>query len=123
MEATWNKATNLENWGLPGCNHTTSDREATPLDEASLFERDTWVTWSVTGAVQQWVDDPSSNKGLLLQQTNQTVGGEFDIRESEYVGVEVRPYLSVTYTLATPTPTASPSPSGPPTSSRPDEAS
>lgn len=115
MEATWNKATDAEDWGAPGCNHLTTDRDATPLDEAMIFERDDWPTWSVTTAVQQWVNDPVSNRGLLIRQIGQEIGGEFDIRESEYPGVQVHPYLLVAYSLATPTPTSTSTPSAPPT--------
>ncbi|MBM4430023.1 MAG: DNRLRE domain-containing protein [Chloroflexi bacterium] len=105
MQATWYKATNTDNWGTPGCNHTTTDRSATPLDHETIFERDQWYTWEIKAAVQGWVQAPASNKGVLIQQTNKEVGGEYDIRESEYVGLSVRPYLLVKYTLGTPTPT------------------
>lgn len=109
-EATWNKATTSDYWGSPGCSSTTSDRSATPLDHESLFERGQWHTWSVASAVQDWVQDPASNKGLFLQQTNTEVGGEYDIRQSEYGGLEFRPYLLLRYTLRPPTPTAPPTP-------------
>ena len=107
MEATWIKATNSANWGLPGCNDVTSDRSATPLDNETIFERDQWYTWNVTSAVQGWLQNPTSNKGLVVRQTNLAVGGEYDIRQSEYAGLDVRPYLRVRYTLGRPTPTES----------------
>jgi len=105
MQATWYKATNADNWGTPGCNNTTTDRSATVLDSETLFERGQWYTWEIKAAVQGWVQSPASNKGVLIQQTNKEVGGEYDIRESEYMGLTVRPYLLVKYTLGTPTPT------------------
>jgi hypothetical protein len=112
MEATWYKATNTDDWGLPGCNDTTTDRSPTPLDHQAIYQRDRWYTWNVTPAVQRWVQEPASNEGLLIRQVNTEVGGEYDIRESEYPGLDVRPYLTIRYVLVTPTPTntATPSP-------------
>jgi hypothetical protein len=104
-EATWYKATDSDYWGLPGCNDTTTDRSPTPLDYETIFDRDQWYSWTVTSAVQDWVQNSASNQGVLIQQTNQEVGGEYDIRHSEYPGMEVRPYLMVRYTLVPPTPT------------------
>jgi len=108
MQATWYKATNADYWGLTGCNNTSNDRSPIPTDSQSVYDRDRWYTWGVTSAVQRWVQDAATNKGLLLRQTNTEIGGEYDIRHSEYVGLEPRPYLVVTYTLATPTPTPLP---------------
>ena len=103
-EATWLRARRTVEWGLPGCNDTQTDRSPTELSHAALFERDVWYTWSVTPAVQQWVRDPASNKGIYLRQTNTDVPGEYDIRESEYAGLDQRPYLVVKYTLSPPPP-------------------
>jgi hypothetical protein len=107
MQATWIKASNLENWALPGCNSTTSDRSPTSLDSQSIYDI-RWYTWTVTAAAQMWVSDPASNKGLILRQTNTAIGGEYDIRQSEFPGLNMRPVLVVTYTLGPPTPTATP---------------
>ncbi len=109
MQATWIKATNLDNWGLPGCNNTSSDRSSTSLDSQSIWDV-RWYTWTVTAAAQMWVRDPASNKGVILRQTNTAVGGEYDIRQSEFPGLTMRPVLIVTYTLGSPTP--SPTPTG-----------
>lgn len=106
MQATWYQATDAELWGLAGCNDTTSDRSATPLDRQSVYERDRWYNWDVTTAVRSWVADAASNRGVIVQQTNQEVGGEFDIWHSEYLGWDRRPYLMVRYLLETPTPTS-----------------
>jgi len=110
MEATWYKATDTDDWGLPGCNNTSNDRSATPLDHETIYESDQWYSWDVTSAVQGWVEEPASNKGVLLQQTSIEVGGEYNIRHSEYPGLDVRPYLTVSYTLRPPTPTPPPTP-------------
>ncbi len=116
-EATWIKATNRDNWALPGCNDLESDRSPVALDSRSLHELG-WYTWDVTDAVQRWLRDPASNKGLYLQQTNTEVGGEYDIRESEYPGPAMRPYLIIRCKLIPPTPTPTNSPTVTPTPTR-----
>jgi hypothetical protein len=109
MQATWYKATNLDFWGLPGCNSTTNDRSPTPLDNRPVYNVG-WYTWTVTSAVQTWVQNPAANQGLMLRQTNVAIGGEYDVRQSEYPGLEMRPVLVISYSLATPTPTGSRTP-------------
>jgi hypothetical protein len=108
-QATWLNATSAVSWGLAGCNDTGSDRSSESLDEQSMYEFG-WHDWDVTSAVRTWVQDPNSNQGLLLQQINQEVGGEYDIRQSEYDGADARPRLVIRYTLIPPTPTNTPSP-------------
>jgi len=105
-QATWYKATNLDFWGLPGCNSTTNDRSPAPLDNQPVYNVG-WYTWTVTSAVQTWVQNPAANQGVMLRQTNVAIGGEYDVRQSEYPGLEMRPVLVVTYSLATPTATPS----------------
>jgi len=110
---TWLRASRSEAWGVPGCGDTSTDRKATPLDLEIMYEVDQWYTWAIGAAVQEWVRDAGANKGIWIQQTNTEVGGEYDIRESEYHGENVRPYLMVWYSLSEPnvtaTPTATPS--------------
>jgi hypothetical protein len=114
MQATWYKAADFNWWGLPGCNDITSDRSPIPTDQQPLYDFGRWYDWDVTPAAQQWVRSPTSNRGLLIQQTNVKVGGEYDIRESEYPGPETRPILSIRYVLATPTPTSTATPTATP---------
>jgi len=110
MEATWYKASAFNWWGLPGCNDITSDRSPVPTDQQAIYDFGRWYDWDVASAVQQWVRNPGANRGVLIQQTNVRIGGEYDIRESEYPGPETRPMLLVRYVLATPTPTSTSTP-------------
>jgi len=104
MEATWNKAMELDSWGLPGCDDNASDRSPTPLDQQEIYTHTQWYTWNVTSAVQDWVKDHASNKGVYIRQLNTEVGGEYDFRASEYRGLEKRPYLTIKYLLIPPPP-------------------
>jgi hypothetical protein len=110
MKATWHKATDSDDWGVPGCNDPVSDRSPTALDDQAIYDADHWYVWDVTSAVRNWVRDGASNKGVLIQQTNAEVGGEYDVRSSEYPGPETRPYLTIRYELIPPTPTNTPTP-------------
>jgi hypothetical protein len=110
MQATWYKASDFNWWGLAGCNDITTDRSPVPTDQQAIYDFGRWYDWDVASAVQEWVRDAASNRGLLIQQTNIKVGGEYDIRESEYPGPETRPVLWVRYVLATPTPTSTSTP-------------
>lgn len=83
MEATWTKAAADDEWQEAGCNDTLSDRSGTALDSDTIYERDRWYSWTITPAVQDWVQDPASNKGVLLRQTDVEDGGEYDARPSE----------------------------------------
>jgi hypothetical protein len=104
-EATWQQATASSPWGQPGCSGEPGDRLATVMDEEPLHEREQWYTWNITSAVQEWVRNPALNKGVLLQQRNVSVVGEYHIRSSEWENVSLRPYLTVRYSYPTPTPT------------------
>ncbi len=103
-QATWMRATSLALWGLPGCKHVPADRSDTVLDTQTIRDLQ-WFDWDITPAVQEWVSNELSNKGVVLQQTNPEVGGEYDIRQSEYGAVAQRPYLTIKYFIPTPTPT------------------
>jgi hypothetical protein len=104
-EATWQRATAASLWTVQGCAGVPTDRSNVPLDPQALYQREQWYTWDVTGAVQGWVGDPGNNRGVLLQQTNTSVGGEYFIASSEDLESGIRPYLRVQYALPTPTPT------------------
>jgi len=115
MEATWHKATDADDWGEAGCNDTSSDRSPVAAGSTPVDDRFAWYEWDVTSAVQQWVHDPAGNQGLVVKQTNTEVGGEYNIRGSEFADVQWRPYLEIKYSLATPTPTQTLTPTLPPT--------
>lgn len=115
MQATWMHATTADRWGVPGCNDIDSDRSDVPMGSQAIYEASVWYDWDVTPAVQNWVTDPASNKGLIVQQRNVEIGGEYDLRSSEYPGIPFRPRLIVKYYLVTPTPTHTPTATATPT--------
>jgi hypothetical protein len=115
MEATWNQARKNDVWDYPGCDGIGTDRSGTAVDTRPVYGLG-WYTWDVTTPAQDWVAAPDHNFGVVFIQTNIEVGGEFDVRESEYPGVEVRPFLIITYVIPTPTPEVSYTPTATATS-------
>jgi dienelactone hydrolase len=114
-EATWYQATDENTWATAGAEAIPLDRLPSPITTLLLepSDRNQYVRYDVTQAVQDWVNDPSSNKGLLLQ------GGPANPRPTGYYLTssdssirERRPRLEVTYEgdapLHTPTPTSTP---------------
>lgn len=58
-----------------------------------------WVEWEVTGTVQRWVDDPTSNHGLALPSLP---GRLYEAPARENADAGSRPYLEITYEGANP---------------------
>lgn len=69
-QATYYKPKNGAVWGTSGGNNTTTnpDRETTPLSFLITSGIQKWYDFDLTEAVQSWVNDPSTNKGVLLRQ-------------------------------------------------------
>ena len=78
----------------------------------------TWYTWTVTSLVQDWVDNPAGNLGMILIPGSSTVRYHFTSAEGTAV---LRPRLVIRYTERPPTPTptlpatATPTSTAPPT--------
>ncbi len=110
-QATWYKATSGDNWALEGCDNTATDRAEAFSDGRVIFDRNVFHDYDVTSVVQQWVNNPASNKGLILIGPDPAV--IYYYYSSEWGTANQRPRLVVTWTLEippTPTPTVGPSP-------------
>ncbi len=98
ISATWDEyAANLV-WGAAGASGTT-DYDATLLAQASPTASGTYtIALNDAGleAVQSWIDDPSTNFGLILQDYSGSSGG-FTFNSSEASTASLRPKLTVTY--------------------------
>ncbi len=70
--ATWNKYDGTNAWTTPGGDFTaTMSGKQTILDSYKNF----WVNWGFAPLVQQWIQEPASNHGVLLKARNETVSG------------------------------------------------
>ncbi len=75
-----------------------------PLDENNNSDVQTWEDYDVTSAVEDFIDDPSSNYGFLIKHTAETVGVKFI--SSENSDQEKRPKLTLYFEKDTEAPVA-----------------
>ena len=115
-EANWNRAMIGSPWGGSGCNAAT-DRELVPADTVGISQIGQWYRFNLTGMVQDWVNHPGTNHGLLLKGVNEGQPIEYMFYTSESGMALDRPILRVDYVPPTPTPTATDTPTPSPTPS------
>jgi len=99
-----------EPWQVAGCDGTT-DRDAEYDDITTFRYINTWQMWEGEGLrelVQQWVETPSTNHGVVLIGLPSGDLDYWDVRASEYGTAlpqfQQRPRLTVSYQLLEPTP-------------------
>ena len=107
-ETTWLRAAIGQSWGVAGCNDTALDRTAEPSDTLRVSSGTGWHHVDVTRLAQRWVDDPSSNWGVLLKGQSEGLPIECVFLSSQSGQVQNRPILRVEYTPG-PAPTPAPS--------------
>jgi len=124
-ESTWYCAASGQPWGAPGCNDTTSDRDAGAVDTALVSAAGQWISLDITSLVQVWVNDPASNHGLALKGISEGNPAEYAFLTSNSGRTELRPILRIEYSDAptltptrTPTRTPTSTPTRTPTSTR-----
>lgn len=114
---TYYKATTTENWQVAGCNGS-ADRESVHTASTRFDGENVTKAWrndTLRDLVQSWVSDPAHNFGVVLIGENELTAQRWWVRSSQYTGSTQadkakRPKLTVTYRVATPTPTRSPTP-------------
>jgi hypothetical protein len=96
-EVTWNQASNSAWWQIPGATGS-GDRSANPvgtLVATSTGTATVMLNAEGVSAVQNWVDNPSTNHGFIIANTDNADGIDLDSSES---GISSNgPKLSVTY--------------------------
>ena len=95
-EVTWNQYAAGQRWSQAGANLAGADYDAQVVAQTTLSAVATWVNLDVTGAVQTWAQHPEQNAGLILKALS-SVGVQYYFISSEYVGVGLRPMLTVVY--------------------------
>jgi glucose/arabinose dehydrogenase len=94
-----------QDWNMPGARGQGTDVIAGKSFVLSGIQAvgSQFVTVNLDPAVvQHWINDPSSNHGLLL--VNETTGAVVRMNASEQSTASLRPKLGVTYTVGSPTP-------------------
>ncbi|MBC7263335.1 MAG: right-handed parallel beta-helix repeat-containing protein [Chloroflexi bacterium] len=108
-DATWTYATLTDTWGIAGCDDPTTDRAPHPSSTTTYNTVGTWHSFDVRSIVQQWVDDPTSNHGMVLVARTPSV--IYYYWSSQCNVAEYRPRLRIVYGAAPPTtPTPTPTP-------------
>ena len=95
--ATWNQASSGNSWASAGA-QGTGDHGSTVLGTLTPTSTGAYqlvLNASGIAAVQGWIDDPSSNFGLILQDYGNRNGIDFSTREASTASQ--RPKLTVTY--------------------------
>jgi hypothetical protein len=94
--ATWQKYDCLVNWN--GGDYDLLETNATVYYD----DINKWHQWNITGLVQYWYDNPSSNYGILLKESQESPGPDRFVAHfasGEYSDVNLRPKLTVHYLL------------------------
>jgi len=95
-QATWNQARNGQNWGLPGCNDTATDRSPMPEDSVVTSGVSQWYSFDLTGLVQDWLDG-APNHGALLRGGLPRSTAMFHLASARSSDPRLRPKLVITY--------------------------
>ncbi len=113
-EAIWSNATLATPWEVPGCGGS-SDRDLEALSSVWVTDTDTTYVWDVTAVAREWVADPSSNHGVLLE--GEAAGtGYWTFTSSDqperppFAYHRLRPKLELLVELPEPTPTVTSTP-------------
>jgi hypothetical protein len=96
-EATWNRATSLIPWQIGGANGAL-DRGTTVLGYLSASasgQVSIKLNSSGIAVVQDWINNPSSNFGLVIYDTSNRIGLVFS--SSEATTLSNRPLLEISY--------------------------
>jgi len=95
--ATWNNYGPGYKWEIPGAKGTL-DRGTTVLGTItapSIGKRTITLNAAGIALVQSWVDDPSTNDGIIIADPTVSDGVVFDSRETS--PASNRPKLTITY--------------------------
>jgi hypothetical protein len=121
-EATWTNATQTTQWEVPGCGGP-SDRDMEPADSVLITADGRTYTWDVTNLARQWVANPSTNHGILLEGEAAGTGywtfSSSDLAETPpYWYHRLRPKLEIAAKPRDPTPTPTNTPTATPTATQ-----
>lgn len=104
-QVTWNQADDNNNWQSAGA-EGTNDRDTQVLGTVNANNTGSLtINFNTAGLamVQQWLNDPSSNYGIIIANSSSSDGADF--YSSEFSTVTSRPKLSLRYRNTTNPPT------------------
>ncbi len=101
-QVTWNQAANGVNWSTGGA-QGSGDRGTTVLASVTPTSTGTLtITLNSAGIamVQSWINNPTANHGVILQDYSNSNG--FDVNSREVATAANRPKLNITYVAGSP---------------------
>lgn len=97
LSATWQRALTGSNWGTAGANGA-SDAQSAVLGQLAATSKGTYkINFNAAGlsVVQQWINDPSQNYGIIIK--DYAVTKAVEIATSEAKTASQRPKLVINY--------------------------
>jgi len=103
-ESTWNRATTIKAWQVPGA-QGVHDGAAVASDKELLLGPG-WYKFNVTTLARNWVQRDALNKGVIVRSADPRGGEVYKFISNSYPSAELHPRLRVVYsgTSAAPTP-------------------
>jgi len=98
---TYNQAANGQRWMHPGGDYDASVAASMTLNGSQPG----YVSTNLLNVVRDWVADPASNHGLLLDVAQASYNSARSIQTSDYWDINQRPKLKIIYEPIPPTPT------------------
>ena len=108
-QATWYMARNGLPWTRAGANDTRYDRAAHPVADVWISRPDQWYTLDITSLVREWLTDPNTNRGILLE--GWVLGNKYlymEFASNQNPVKALHPRLTLYFWGPTPTPTPCP---------------
>lgn len=91
LAPNWTQRAAGTNWGSTG-----GDFNNTAVSTTNVASNGNY-SWNVLSAVQNWISNPSNNRGLMIRTVNEGINNEFKFSSSEEGKTADRPYLNVVY--------------------------
>jgi len=112
-QVSWNQAASGSSWSLAGAQQAGVDHGSTVLGTVTVSATGlVTITLNAAGiaVVQNWINNPASNNGFIIQDYANTTSDGFTFSSSEHGTVSYRPKLTIGYPASTGAPTVSESP-------------
>jgi hypothetical protein len=108
-KATGYSADGAAGWTANSCCHKNiplAQADILPAADAPLVNKQPgFKSWNVTSMVRDWLTDPASNRGLLLNADTTRLRDRYrSFASMQHSNSGLRPYLRITYTLPAPPP-------------------
>ena len=101
-QASWDKptATAQTNWngGQAGTDYATTASQTLSILNGGILNQ--WMTWDIATLVQDWLDNPAGNRGMMLKVRDDHIPGVFKyfrVISSDNANATQRPKLTITY--------------------------